>query len=57
MNATAFFKSSNQEKNAFRIKRMSMSPLKKKTEPLSTYGSITLYGTKFGQNINKNAIK
>lgn len=57
MNATAFFKSSKDDKNAFRIKRMSVSPFKKKTEPQAGYGSITLYGSKFGQNINKNIIK
>jgi hypothetical protein len=57
MNATAFFKSSNQEKNAFRIKRLSVSPFKKKIEPQAGYGSITLYGSKFGQSINKNVAK
>lgn len=57
MNSTAFFKGSNQEKNTFRIKRMSVSPFKRKTEIHSGYGSITLYGNKFGPNSNKQAHK
>lgn len=57
MNATAFFKTSNQEKNTFRIKHMSISPYKKKVETTIETGSITLYGSKFGQTLNKNATK
>lgn len=57
MNATAFFKSSTHDRNTFRIKHMSMSPYKKKSESPLENGSITLYGSKFGQTASKNSSK
>jgi hypothetical protein len=57
MNATAYLKHSSNEKGSFRIKHMSMSPYTKKTEIPPQNGSITLYGTKFGQATGKTGTK
>lgn len=46
--STAITFKTPQEPTNFRIKRLSVSPQKKKTETFNN-GSITLYGSKFGQ--------
>jgi hypothetical protein len=45
------FKNTYQDPNNFRVKRLSVSPQKKKAELPAAFpnGSITLYGSKFGQ--------
>jgi hypothetical protein len=55
MNVTAFFKGEKQDRNSFRIKQMSMSP-SKKTEKNIANGSITIYGSKFGQITQKKSV-
>lgn len=52
MNATAYFNHSN-EKNSFRVKHLSNSPYKKKTEGPPQGVPMTLYGRKFAQSIGK----
>jgi hypothetical protein len=54
MNATAYFNHSN-EKHTFRVKHLSNSPFKKKTESPVQGVPMTLYGHKFAQSIGKEA--
>ena len=55
--AITFKHNQQQDTNNFRIKRMSISPQKKKSDQQLTNASITLYGSKFGQALPKNQNK
>lgn len=52
MSTAITFKNSQPETNNLRFKRLSVSPLKKKSEAPAAFpgASITLYGSKFGQS-------
>jgi hypothetical protein len=54
MNATAYFNHSN-EKHSFRVKHLSNSPFKKKTETEAQPAPMTLYGRKFANSIGKQS--
>lgn len=55
MNATAYFKNEKEDRNSFRVKRVSMSPSKKFDKTMAN-GSITIYGNKFGQAVQRKTV-
>ena len=48
MRNTAYFNNMAHEKQSFRVKHVSNSPARKKTEVSHFNGTLTLYGQKFG---------
>ena len=53
MRNTAYFNNMPHEKQSFRVKHVSNSPARKKTEMSNFNGTLTLYGQKFGLSKEK----